>query len=90
MSLNIGQIPHLTTQIYALERLKNSHILLCPLFALHFYSIFFILAGSKDNYNASDELIIRPDPTIDCGVNGHLGALKNPHRLIMGEMLLPV
>ena len=36
---------------------------------LHFYRIFFILAGNEDIHNISDEFEIRPDRTKDCGVS---------------------
>ena len=32
---------------------------------------------------------IRPDPTTDCNVSCPLSVLKNPHRLIMGDILEP-
>ena len=39
------------------------------LLRLHFYRIFFILAGIKTIHNISDKFEIRPDRTKDCGVS---------------------
>ena len=55
--------------------------------------IFFIIAGNKDNHKISDKFEIRPDPTTDCKssyLSLALGVSKNPHRLLMGEMLWPL
>ena len=66
MSLNLGQIPPLTMELAALERLKNrSH---------HFFSvaidpILFKLAGNEDMHNILDEFEFRPDLTTDYGVS---------------------
>ena len=61
MSLNIGEIPLLTMELAALERLKNRH---------HFFSvaidpILFKLAGNEDMHNILDEFEFRPDLTTD-------------------------
>ena len=66
MSLNLGQIPPLTMELAALERLKNQ----CH----HFFSvaidpILFKLAGNEDMHNILDELEFRPDQTTDYGVS---------------------
>ena len=49
-------------------------------------TFFFTLAGNNVNYKSLDEFEIQLDQTLDCGVSS-LERLKNPHRLIMGEML---
>ena len=71
MSLNLGQIPPLTIELTALERLKNRRH--------HFFSvaidpILFKLAGNKlpgneDMHNILDEFEFRPDLTTDYGVS---------------------
>ena len=66
MSLNLGQIPPLTMELAALERLKNR----CH----HFFSvaidpILFKLAGNEDMHNTLDEFEFRPDQTTDYGVS---------------------
>ena len=66
MSLNLGQIPPLTMELAALERLKNQ----CH----HFFSvaidpILFKLAGNEDMHNILDEFEFRPDQTTDYGVS---------------------
>ena len=65
MSLNLGQIPPLTMELAALERLKNRRH--------HFFSvaidpIFFKLAGNEEMH-ILDEFEFRPDRTTDYGVN---------------------
>ena len=49
-----------------------------------FYAIFFILAGTDDMHESSDDFEFRPARTTDCGVSCPLKSEKNPHRLIMG------
>ena len=66
MSLNLGQIPPLTRELAALERLKNRHH--------HFFSvaidpILFKLAGNEDMHNILDEFEFQPDRTTDYGVS---------------------
>ena len=66
MSLNLGQIPPLTKELAALERLKNRRH--------HFFSvaidpILFKLADTEDMHNILDEFEIRPDRTTDYGVS---------------------
>ena len=66
MSLDLGQIPPLTMELAALERLKNR----CH----HFFSvaidpILFKLAGNEDMHNILDEFGFRPDRTTDYGVS---------------------
>ena len=66
MSLNLGQIPPLTMELVALERLKNG----CH----HFFSvaidpILFILAGNEDMHNILDVFEFWPDLTTDYGVS---------------------
>ena len=66
MSLNLGQIPPLTMELAALDRLKNRRH--------HFFSvaidpILFKLAGNEDMHNILDEFEFWPDLTIDYGVS---------------------
>ena len=66
MSLNLGQIPPLTMELAALERLKNR----CH----HFFSvaidpILFELAGNEDMHNILDEFEFRPVRTTDYKVS---------------------
>ena len=66
MSLNLGQIPPLTMELAALERLKNR----CH----HFFSvaidpILFKLADNEDMHNILDEFEFWPDLTTDYGVS---------------------
>ena len=60
MSLNIGQITPLTTELAALERLKNRchHVI-----SIDIDPIFFKLAGKKDMHNIMNEFEFRPDRT---------------------------
>ena len=55
MGSNFGQISPLTTELSTLERLKNRHIIMWPLWRLFFDRIFFILAGKKDIHESLDE-----------------------------------
>ena len=66
MSLNLGQIPLLTMELAALERLKNRrhHI-----FSVAIDPILFKLTGNEDMHNILDEFKIRPDLTTDYGVS---------------------
>ena len=61
MSLNFGQIPPLTTELAALERLKNRHHVI----SVDIDRIFFKLAGNKDMHNIMNEFEFRPDWTTD-------------------------
>ena len=66
MSLNLSQIPPLTMELAALERLKNQ--------CRHFFSvaidmILFKLAGNEDMHNILDEFEFCPDQTTDYGVS---------------------
>ena len=65
-SLNFGQIPPLTTELAALERLKNRcrHVI-----SVDIDLIFFKLAGNKDMHNIMNEFGFRPDQTTDYGVS---------------------
>ena len=65
-SLNLGQIPPLTMELAALERLKDRRH--------HFFSfaidpILFKLTGNEDMHNILDEFEFRPDQTTDYGVS---------------------
>ena len=65
MNLNLGQIPPLTMELTALERLKIGH---------HFFSavidpLLFKHAGNEDMHNILDEFQFRPDLTTDYGVS---------------------
>ena len=66
MSLNLGQIPPLTKELAALERLKNRrhHV-----FSVAIDPILFKLAGNEDMRNILDEFEFRPDRTTDYGVS---------------------
>ena len=66
MSLNFGQIPPLTTELAALECLKNRchHVI-----SVDIDPIFFKLAGNKDMHNIMNEFEFWPDPTTDSGVS---------------------
>ena len=63
MSLDFGQVPPLTTELAALERLKNRchHVDIDP--------IFFKLAGNKDMHNIMNEFEFWTDRTTDYGVS---------------------
>ena len=64
MSLNFGQIPPLTTELAALERLKRCHVI-----SVDIDPIFFKLAGNKDMHNIMNEFEFRPDRTTNYGVS---------------------
>ena len=82
MSLNFGQIPPLTTELAALERLKNRchHVI-----SVDIDPIFFKLAGNKDMHNIMNEFEFRPDRTTDYGVSCPWASKKYPHRPYNGE-----
>ena len=87
MSLNFGQIPPLTTELAALERLKNR----CHhLISVDIDPIFFKLACNKDMHNIMNEFEFWPDRTTDYGVSCPWASKKYPHRLIMGKMVFPL
>ena len=83
MSLNLGQIPQLTMELAALERLKNRchHVI-----SVDIDPIFFKLVGNKDMHNIMNEFEFRPDRTTDYGVSCPWASKKYPHRLIMGKI----
>ena len=75
MSLNLGQIPPLTMELAALERLKNRRH--------HFFSvaidpILFKLAGNEDIHNILDDFEFRRDLTTDYGVSCPWASEKIP------------
>ena len=82
MSLNFGQIPPLTTELAALERLKNRfhHVI-----SVDIDPIFFKLAGNKDMHNIMNEFEFRPDRTTDYGVSCPWASKKYPYRPYNGE-----
>ena len=82
MSLNFGQIPSLTTELAALERLKNRchHVI-----SVDIDPIFFKLAGNKDMHNIMNEFEFRPDQTTDYGVSCPWASKKYPYRPYNGE-----
>ena len=87
MSLNFGQISPLTTELAALERLKNrSHHVI----SVDIDPIFFKLADNKDMHNIMNEFEFRPDRTTDYGVSCPWASKKYPNRLIMGKMMFPL
>ena len=65
-SLNFGQIPSLTMELAALERLKNRchHVI-----SVDIDPIFFKLAGNKNMHNIMNEFEFRPQLTTDYGVS---------------------
>ena len=77
MNLNFGQISPLTTELAALERLKNRchHVI-----SVDIDPIFFKLAGNKDMHNIMNEFKFRPDRTIDYGVSCPWASKKYPYR----------
>ena len=79
-SLNFGQIPPLTTELAALERLKNRchHVI-----SVDIDLIFFKLAGNKNMHNILNEF--RPDRTTDYGVSCPWASKKYPYRPYNGE-----
>ena len=81
-SLNFGQIQPLTTELAALERLKNlwHHVI-----SVDIDPIFFKLAGNKDMHNIMNEFEFRPDRTIDYGVSCPWASKKYPYRPYNGE-----
>ena len=87
MSLNFGQIPPLTTELAALERLKNRchHVI-----SVDIDPIFFKLAGNKDMHNILNEFEFWPNRITNYGVSCPLASKKYPHRLIMGKMGFPL
>ena len=82
MSLNFGQIPPLTTELAALERLKNRfhHVI-----SVNIDPIFFKLAGNKNMHNIMNEFQFQPDRTTDYGVSCPWASKKYPHRPYNGE-----
>ena len=82
MSLNFGQIPPLTTELAALERLKNRchHVI-----SVDIDPIFFKLADNKDMHNIMNEFEFRPDRTTDYGVSCPWASKKYPYRPYNGE-----
>ena len=66
MSLNLGQVPPLTMELAALERLKNRRH---HFFSVAIHPILFKLAGKEDRHNILDEFEFRPDLTTDYGVS---------------------
>ena len=82
MSLNFGQIPPLTTELAALERLKNRchHVI-----SVDIDPIFFKLAGNKDMHNIMNEFEFRPGRTNDYRVSCPWASKKYSHRPYNGE-----
>ena len=86
-SLNFGQIPPLTMELAALERLKNRchHVI-----SVDIDPIFFKLAGNKDMHSIMNEFEFRPARTTDYG-GAALEHLRNtPIDLIMGKTVFPL
>ena len=81
-SLNFGQIQPLTTELAALERLKNRchHVI-----AVDIDQIFFKLAGNKNMHNIMNEFEFRPDRTTDYGVSCPWASKKYSYRPYNGE-----
>ena len=86
MSLKLGQIPPLTMELAALERLKNRRH--------HFFSvaidpILFKLADNEDMHNIFDELEFWPDLTTDYRVSCPWASEKIPTD-ITGKTWMPL
>ena len=81
-SLNFGQIPPLTTELAALERLKNRchHVI-----SVDIDPIFFKLASNKTMHNIMNEFEFRPERTTDYGVSCPWASKKYPYRPYNGE-----
>ena len=81
MSLNFGQFPPLTTELAALECLKNRchHVI-----SVDIDPIFFRLAGNKDMH-IMNEFEFRPDQTNDYGVRCPWASKKYPYRPYIWE-----
>ena len=81
-SLNFGQIPPLTTELAALERLKNQchHVI-----SVDIDPIFFKLAGNKNMHNIMNEFEFWPDRTTDYGVSCPWASKKYLYRPYNGE-----
>ena len=62
MSLNLGQIPPLTMELAAIERLKNRRHYF---FSVAIDPIVFKLTGNGDMHSILDEFEFRPDRTND-------------------------
>ena len=87
MSSNFGQIPLLTMELAALERLKN--------WCRHFFSVAIDqihskFVGNEDMHNISNEFEFRPDWTTDYRVICPWTSKKYPHRLTMGKTVWPL
>ena len=81
-SLNFGQIPPLTTELAALERLKNRchHVI-----SVDIDPIFFKLAGNKNMHSIMNEFEFRPDRTTNYRVSCPWASKKYPYRPYNGE-----
>ena len=66
MSSNFGQIPLLTLELAAFERLKNR---CCHFFSVAIDKIQFKFVGNEDIHNISVEFEFPPDRTTDYGVS---------------------
>ena len=75
MSSSFGQIPLLTWELAALERLK---IQCCYFFSVAIDKIYFKFVGNEDIHNISDKFEFRPDWTTDYGVNCPWTSKKYP------------
>ena len=82
MSSNFRQIPPLTTELAALECLKNRchHVI-----SVDIDPIFFKLAGNKNMHNIMNEFEFRPDRTTDYRVSCPWASKKYPFRPYNGE-----
>ena len=75
MSLNLGQIPPLTIELAALERLKNRRH---HFFYVAIEPILFKLAGNEDMHNNLDKFEFWPDRTTDYEVSWPWASEKIP------------
>ena len=78
MKLNFGQTLPLTTELAAIERLKNQCIMLWPIYHLQFGFIIFILAGYKTIYASLDALEFLESQTLACGISWYWASGKIP------------
>ena len=75
MNLNLGQIPPLTMESAALERLKNRRH---HFFSISIDPILFEIAGNEDMHNILDEFEFRLDRTTDYRVSCPSASEKIP------------
>ena len=85
MSFIFGQIPSLTTELAALEHLKNRCTVVTSLAPSFFDWILFILAGNVDSHKISDDSKYGQIGPWTAKLAA-LERLENSHRLIIGKI----